>query len=552
MGYTQTTMRQLATLFILLQLGAISALAQVYPKETNNWYFGTRAGIRFLPAGPNNNPVALTDASPDLNAGEGSTAISDTAGNLLFYAASSVQNGQFSSVWNRQHQIMPNGDDLVGGSSSSQNALVIRKPGSFTEYYIFTVAQLENYGTSRERTFNYSKVDMTLDGGLGDIVATEKNVAIVDSTAEKVTAVLHRNGRDVWVISHKYNSNAFVAVLVSPAGVSRPVISYEGIYHGSPNGFNTGYSRGCMKIAPNGNRIAAAISDAFDGTYYTQVARFDNATGDVFESFIIKQAQGGSFGFGPYGVEFSPDNSKLYIGYRNSNQIHQYDLCAGDDSTAIIASRFILNIPFEPGSLQLGIDRKIYISKALTGANTLARINRPDEDRNAINFVANAITLGQNSFCDRGLTNCNQSIFNNLAAFLQFTRLCERDTVQFKGQAQCQGVIADYTWDFGDTTSGALNSSIDQFPSHYYAMPGLYRAKLRVLAGNQEDTTSALIKITPLAKGTVAYSKLACKAQYEYNFLRDSSYFPAQAISNYRWKVDAVTDRKSTRRTPVT
>ena len=533
-------MKQLATLFILLQLGAISALAQVYPKETNNWYFGRRAGIRFLPAGPNNNPVALADAAANLDAGEGTTAISDTAGNLLFYCGTENGNFNFSSVWNKDHQLMPNGQDLVGGSSSSQNALVVRKPGSFTEYYIFTVAQLENYGTIREKTFNYSKVDMSLDGGLGDIVATEKNIAIVDSTAEKVTAVLHRNRRDVWVISHRYYTNEFVAVLVTPAGVSRPVISAVGVVHRNATGSDVNFSRGCMKVSPNGNRIAVAVSAAYNQTYFTTVAKFDNRTGEVFDPFIIKQPSSGIFG--PYGIEFSPDNSKLYIGYRSTDEIHQFDLCAGDDSAAIIRSKFIFDFGTnEPGTLQLGLDGKLYISK--TGAGTsLARINFPNEVGNAANMVLNAVPLAQGTTCDRGLTNVNQSAFNNLAPFIEFTRLCERDTVQFKGQAQCQGVIADYTWDFGDTTSGALNSSIDQFPSHYYAKPGLYRAKLRVLAGNQEDTTSALIKITPLAKGTVAYSKLACKAQYEYNFLRDSSYFPAQAITNYRWKVDAVTD----------
>src|SRR5688500_13154403 len=79
----------------------------VYSQNQNNiWYFGDKAGLSFN-AEP---PSALYS---DLVTFEGTASIADPAGNLLFYT-----NGAF--VWNREHDIMPNGFGLTGGESSTQ------------------------------------------------------------------------------------------------------------------------------------------------------------------------------------------------------------------------------------------------------------------------------------------------------------------------------------------------------------------------------------------------------------------------------------------------
>ena len=59
---------------------------------------------------------------------------------------------------------------------------------------------------------------MTLQGGLGDVNGT-KNVQLIDTTTEKVTAVMHCNGHDIWVIAHKYSSNAYYSYLITNAGI---------------------------------------------------------------------------------------------------------------------------------------------------------------------------------------------------------------------------------------------------------------------------------------------------------------------------------------------
>src|SRR5437762_12543520 len=85
--------------------------------EYDNWYFGSQAGIDFT----SGVPVNLTNGQ--IYTTEGSSCISDSAGNLLFYTDG-------VTVWNKNHQQMANGFGLEGGGSTSQSALILRQPSS--------------------------------------------------------------------------------------------------------------------------------------------------------------------------------------------------------------------------------------------------------------------------------------------------------------------------------------------------------------------------------------------------------------------------------------
>ena len=143
-------------------------MASVAQRQANNWYFGDRAGLDFNRP----NPQPLLDG--ELQAFEGCSSMSDSDGNLLFYTNGIV-------VYNRNHEIMLNGDGLNGDTSSTQSAIIVPKPLSPNVYYLFTLdAGLGDDG------LQYSEVDMTLDGGLGGITANTKNVPLAASMTEKI------------------------------------------------------------------------------------------------------------------------------------------------------------------------------------------------------------------------------------------------------------------------------------------------------------------------------------------------------------------------------
>jgi hypothetical protein len=152
-------------------------------------------------------------------------SICDTSGQLLFYT-----NGVY--IANRNHDSLMNCKDFNPGWSTdfysddglgwSQAAIVIPKPGFDDQYLIFHVTGEEffAYGQTQVQPLHlsYSEIHMNLDGGLGGIVTGRKNLFIVEDTISqgRLTACKHANGRDWWVITHKYHSDKYYKVLVMP------------------------------------------------------------------------------------------------------------------------------------------------------------------------------------------------------------------------------------------------------------------------------------------------------------------------------------------------
>src|SRR5688572_29220719 len=81
-------------------------------QRNNIWYFGRKAGLNF------NQPSATPLHNSAMTADEGSSTICDGNGNLLFYT-----NGV--TIYNRNHQVMLNGDGLLGHLSTMQSGLIV-------------------------------------------------------------------------------------------------------------------------------------------------------------------------------------------------------------------------------------------------------------------------------------------------------------------------------------------------------------------------------------------------------------------------------------------
>ncbi|MFY0482518.1 hypothetical protein ACI6PS_07915 [Flavobacterium sp. PLA-1-15] len=113
--------------------------------QGNIWYFGNNAGLDF------NSGIPLVLINGQLNALEGCATISDSNEQLLFYKDD-------VTVYNKNHQIMPNGTNLKRHFLSSQSAIIVPKPGSTAIYYIFTCTDI-----SKPDGVRYSEVNMKLN-----------------------------------------------------------------------------------------------------------------------------------------------------------------------------------------------------------------------------------------------------------------------------------------------------------------------------------------------------------------------------------------------------
>ena len=384
-------MRKTVACFLVLSLISLTASAQ---KQGNIWYFGDSAGVDFN----SGSPVALTDGQTYLHPinndhNEGTSVICDSSGSLLFYL-----NGE--KVWNKNHQLMPNGNGLLGGLSSTHAAFALPKPGNSNVFYLFTTDAF--YPNQLQNGFRYSVIDMCLDNGLGDIELGNKNILLLDTVAEKITVVNHANGIDYWIITHKYWSDAFYSFLLTANGVEDTVISSIGSVH--QNGLDstdTFSAIGQMKASPDGTKIALVFSNTNPAV--AELFDFDNTTGVLSNPINLQTDTTSNSNI--YGVSFSPDNSKLYISAGGKAKIYQHDLFAGGGVPDSIINSKTLIASLTDGtshSLQLGPDGKIYAARF--GKDFLAVINNPNAVGSACGFQDNAISLNV-KFCSLGLPN---------------------------------------------------------------------------------------------------------------------------------------------------
>lgn len=375
--------------FLLIILNVSIVCAQ---KQGNIWYFGDHAGLNFNTG----NPVALTNGQTILinGIGEGTAVICDSSGSLLFYS-----NG--NKIWNRNQQIMMNGDSLLSNFSSTQSSLIVPLPGSNQLFYLFTTDDWDidnlQYG------LRYSVVDMCLDNGLGAIIIGQKNNLLLDTVSEKLTAVRHKNGNDYWIIAHKYFSDKFYAYLFTNNGIVDTVITQIGSIHSDncspPPPYPSRAAIGYMKASPNGKKLALVSLNTCDNL--KELFDFNDSSG-VVSNYIDLELQGE--GFGGYGLSFSPDNSKLY--FTNAKNVYQYDLNTGNANSIrnskTQVSSFTSFTNDASLALQIGPDGKIYVARP--NKQFLAVINNPDQQGLNCNFQDSAVFLN-NKTCNMGLPN---------------------------------------------------------------------------------------------------------------------------------------------------
>jgi len=437
-------------------------------KEAANWYFGNKAGVSFN----NTAPVALLDGQLITN--EGCAAISNGDGALQFYTDG-------TTVYNKNHAIMQNGTGLLGNVSSTQSAMIIPAPTNAGKYYIFTVA---HEGTVAG--LNYSEVDMLLDGGMGAITA--KNIRLDPGyrTAEKITAVRHADGQQIWIITHRMDSDKFTSFLVSSTGVDQtPVVSAAGQFTGAGAAVAIGY----LKASPNGKKLASAKQNIAPSI---ELFDFDSSTGIVSNPLLLSRDGG-------YGIEFSPDSKRLYYSIFSSD-IYQFDLSIPDPNSIINSRTLIATGTF--AALQLALDGKIYATKNGTpNGLTLSVINAPNNAGTACNFQLTGISLAGRS-STLGLPPFIQTFFQQE---IKATQFCAELPTQFS--ISINATITGANWNFGDgMTSAGIN------PSHTYLTPGTYYTSVDFTIDTNSDVIhlEKEIKVLAAPQAFAASDMVAC------------------------------------------
>ena len=290
------------------------------------------------------------------------SAVSDTGtGQLLFFATP-------VHCLNRNYQVMPNGAGLSGGGSSGSGQIgisgighnppcivpVIDSPG---KYYVFVIGA-HQLGSVPAPLF-YSVVDMSLDGGLGDLVPGQINIMLDAGPLHESMVAVPGNNCDIWLVVHDYYTSTFKSYHITRDGIDpNPVLSVAGPTLPSTN--LPAYEYGGMAISPDRSMIALSTSSFAACTVLglilptsgVVVAKFHPDDGTVDNLLTLNDT------ISCEGISFSQNNSKLYVqaadgkadmlttGILGGSQILQYDVSAYNQAAILASRQIVYEVPF--------------------------------------------------------------------------------------------------------------------------------------------------------------------------------------------------------------
>jgi len=383
----------------------LAYVAQGHAQKRNNvWALGQFGGMDFNSGA--GIPVKTNITWPIASGWsflEGTASLCDTNGQLLFY-------GTGNKIWNKYGAVMQNAMNLVPFNtySTTQGALIVPSLSNAQQYYYFSLQEGDGLTANDNNVCRlyYSIIDVSLNGGLGDVLPGKKGIPLDSNLAESMIAMKGDNG-NIWLIVHVREAAIFKAYEITCNGINpTPVVSNAGKFTVNP----LSYFVGMMAGAPNGKKIALCNTYSLvggkndDSTAGTEVYDFDPTTGIVFNAEIISK------GADHYGVAFSPDNSKLYISsvplimpsrYR---VIDQYDLGLSNPAQ-VRSSRTTVFKEKGPlaGQLRLAADGKIYTPSINNHNNVLDRIDFPNLKGAACQYLHDTVRLLKFTYTSLGL-----------------------------------------------------------------------------------------------------------------------------------------------------
>ena len=442
------------------------------------WVFGDGVSLDFKTSPPTYTQIYYPFNKPKFNSFEACSTIADENGDLLFYT-----DGRF--VWNKNHEVMENGDSLDSDQSSTQGTLIVKKPGSKALYYIFTTPGNIN------KKHLYHIIDLCANNGLGKVIAKQipfsTTISSTIAPSERLCAVRHCNTNDVWIITHSDTGTVFRSYLLSSAGLNTVgIVSNVG---------TASSVVGCLKASPNGKKLALAN---YQSIIPFELFDFDNSTGIVSNGIPLQtdSIQNG------YGVEFSADGTKLYGSAYVLYYITQWDLCAGN-AAAIAASRKTISTSLSSkNQLYRAADGKIYMPHAWD--SYLGVINNPNATGVLCNYQDSGMSVAP-GICSRGLQNIVSSFIPQNFTYSVSPGACNLFTFMppplLTSVQNCTASNSFYTgnllWNFGDPVSGAANTSTVVNATHAFASAGEHLVTLILYTECGADTVRQLLSTLP-------------------------------------------------------
>lgn len=346
--------------------------------ENDNWYFGKLGAINFSTSTPVVINTSQMGSAQYIS--EACGTVSDSNGKLLFYTDG-------INVWNRNNQIMDNGANL-SGHSSTQQLVIIKSLSNPNQYYIFIGGQF-NFGNF----IKYSIVDMSLGASvsgqpLGRVLDNYKNILVTDNNgngflSEAITVVPSSYGT-MWLLIP--NDQSLYAYNISSQGFNNgnPVISALNFPFSLSN--QVYGVKASPKLNSNNSFSHYLCISAWSGfpDFVNKVYSFNYNTGKITTDFALQINSLSS-----YSPEFNLDSSILYLGREN---LYAVDLLSATPTNINYMQLASLN--YACGTIQRNKYGDIYVS--IANSQYLSKILNPNVYGPGISLDINNIFLGTN------------------------------------------------------------------------------------------------------------------------------------------------------------
>ncbi|MEP7197698.1 MAG: T9SS type A sorting domain-containing protein [Saprospiraceae bacterium] len=317
-------------------------------------------------------------------------SICDSLGKMLFYT-----NGL--EVYNRDYEIMPNGDDLNPGEFANGHendgyplecgAMILPYPSHQNKFFLIhhTIDRIPYLWNSLNLLTTL--VDMNLDQGMGDVIYKNHSIYQDSLMLGNLTACRHANGRDWWIPIFYYRGMKCFMFLLDPSGLR--------LHHIQEIPFEFSISgSGQAQFSPNG-RNYVFFNQNSQGYKELFISFFDRCTGEFYDPSYYTMPK-----FELVGVAFSPNSKYLYLstGY-DLYQLNMNGANAFENKLKVDSIDGFQSFPGFPSYfylMQHAPDGKIYICNGRS-PTYLSTIENPDNKGKECNVKQHNISIVANS-----------------------------------------------------------------------------------------------------------------------------------------------------------
>ncbi|GAL86085.1 hypothetical protein MYP_3314 [Sporocytophaga myxococcoides] len=443
----------------ILLVNQFNAFGQV---KIKNLFFNSPTNIIKGNFSTNGFQVTKTNISSGSSMGdsEGIAHVEDKNGNIIIWVNA-------SGVYDKSGTLMPGSIGIAAHPSSTEIG-ICPVPSDTNKFYIIYNSQLCS-------GLYYSIVDMRLRGGLGEVVALNKQLDLGNNFAEGLEIIRIPCTNKYWLIIYQCYTG-FKRFLIDETGIHSSVLIHS---------FDSGNHGGRGELDYHDGKLGYAMTFTNKAFF----ADFDPVSGTLTKPLEINFPASN----GMYGLEFSPDASiafltdwdnKDFSGNVNGPNLFRYNF-----TTATIDSYAIKNNGADCGSndvrglgqIELGSDGKLYIPHM--GGCQISVIENPTFPAPVFSLIDAGVILSA------GVSDHIQSDFLQRMTVSNDTLICKGDSVLLVASGG-----TNYIW-FPDI--GLKSPGSDQT----YALPS-YTTEYKVFSENMYGCKdSAIVKVnisTPL------------------------------------------------------